>query len=434
MVEHDGELIGVMATHGLESSGESASWRPDIARYEFDVHFLRDAWDHDVAAEAGAAMLMRWGEAFPDEPLLHRMRTADQPSAQLLDAWGLMEVDRFEENGVELRVDVWLPRGRHPGEVRRVLLPSGIPSPGRWARWRGDWFPYASRDRTSASARLSIDSTRSPGEGWRQYDLPADGWRRYCCEAPLEEIEAIELFGVVATWRGTEIFVNAVAPGGKAFGWAEPSTAAEVGELLEALDAAGHSGSSVEHRLVQVTVDAVELQGFRVSGHEDVFADRPGRADGTSSAVRPWSEDSPSQGVNYRSIPAPEREALARLVSCIAAAAPSGSERIEVVHGHMSSRVSTSMTASVSGEEQPIPADSTMMRCLADLKRAMYIPGRGTWIGVTAIIVPDGCTDIRFNLDNEPDLDGAVPGLYADELYRYPRAAEHIPPWWLADL
>lgn len=240
---------------------------------------------------------------------------------------------------------------------------------------------------------------------------------------------------VAAAWRGVDIALLAVHPDGKASGWAEPSTHEAVTELMEALDAAGHSASLVEYRVMEVVIDAAELHDFRI-GHEADFTDRfRERAGLDSPAGTRQVRESPSQGRNYRYVPAQEREALAHLLTHVTDLAPHSSERIEIAHTQVSSTSSTSMTALVAGDERPVRPDSTLLQYLAALKRAMYLPGRGTWIGMTASITPDGCTDLRFSHDSEPVLDADVaPGVYAEELYLYPRAAEHIPTWWLADL
>lgn len=376
VIEHEGALFGVVSIIRSRSPQEPPSSPVDAPQHEICFDVRPEAWDRGLAKEALSAVLMQWDRAFPDEGLLHRTSAAGRQAIQLLEDCGFMEVTRGGEDCVEHRVRVRPSQRRSARSIRRVLLPPGARYPGFWAFWRGSWFERTYGSPKDSVVGLVIDSTRTPGKGWRRAELGAEGWYRYYLTVPRAEIEATDRTAVSAMWRGSDIDLLAVGPEGKASGWAEPSTDGGVRELLDELEAAGHSASLVEYRLMQVVVDAAELHDFRVTHHVDLTPEPPGTADRARGAASSRGQESLPQGRSYRTIPEQERGALSRLLAHLTDLAPSDAERIEVAHAQVSSATSTSMTAIVAGVERRLDA----------------------------------------------------------ELYRYPRAAEHIPQWWLADL
>ena len=64
----------------------------------------------------------------------------------------------------------------------------------------------------------------------------------------------------------------------------------------------------------------------------------------------------------------------------------------------------------------------------------MYRPDIGTWLSVRISISADGSVDVDYNYDEPPEWAfGVEPGLYGEELERYPRPMENIPNWMKAD-
>ena len=74
-------------------------------------------------------------------------------------------------------------------------------------------------------------------------------------------------------------------------------------------------------------------------------------------------------------------------------------------------------------------------RLLGDLRRGMYVPGRGTWYTATVVITPPGNHDVDFDYDAEPRFPFAVtPSSFALDLEYFPRDDEAIPTWLGAKL
>ncbi len=68
-------------------------------------------------------------------------------------------------------------------------------------------------------------------------------------------------------------------------------------------------------------------------------------------------------------------------------------------------------------------------RLLGDLRRGMYVPGRGTWYTATVVITPPGNHEVGFDYDGEPRFPFPVtPSSYALDLEYFPRDDDAIPP------
>jgi hypothetical protein len=85
------------------------------------------------------------------------------------------------------------------------------------------------------------------------------------------------------------------------------------------------------------------------------------------------------------------------------------------------------------GEPSARTLTPTLFGLLSELKQAMAVPGRGTWITFELAVSRDGRAATRFDYDGEVDWSpsgGPMGTAYALELERYPRDAESIPSWW----
>jgi hypothetical protein len=60
----------------------------------------------------------------------------------------------------------------------------------------------------------------------------------------------------------------------------------------------------------------------------------------------------------------------------------------------------------------------------------MYRPNSGTWFSMRMAVSAAGSVDASFNYDEFPprSLD-LGPGVYANDLLKYPRDTSHIPLW-----
>ncbi|MGW5127056.1 GNAT family N-acetyltransferase [Streptomyces sp. NPDC004069] len=106
VVDLDGAMIG-MITLDRRDADRPGHVRPDAGEAELGYMFLPDAWGRGYAAEACAAALDWFAEAFPGEPVVLCTQTANKPSMRLAAKLGFTEVERFEEFGAEQWFGVW---------------------------------------------------------------------------------------------------------------------------------------------------------------------------------------------------------------------------------------------------------------------------------------------------------------------------------------
>ncbi|TDQ53743.1 hypothetical protein EV190_103194 [Actinorugispora endophytica] len=67
---------------------------------------------------------------------------------------------------------------------------------------------------------------------------------------------------------------------------------------------------------------------------------------------------------------------------------------------------------------------------LKELRRGMYIPGKGTWFSARYVITRPGNYRVDYNYDEEPAFTiPPVAGSYKLDLQHFPRDDEHIPDW-----
>ncbi|MFE5568357.1 GNAT family N-acetyltransferase [Amycolatopsis japonica] len=108
VVELDGSMIG-MITLDQRDAERPGHVRPDAGETELGYLFLPRAWGRGYAAEACAATLGWFADAFPAEPVVLCTQTANDPSMRLAAKLGFIEVERFEEYGAEQWFGVWRP-------------------------------------------------------------------------------------------------------------------------------------------------------------------------------------------------------------------------------------------------------------------------------------------------------------------------------------
>lgn len=83
--------------------------RPDAGEAELGCMFLPGAWGCGYAAEACAAALGWFADAFPGEPVVLCTQTANDRSMRLAAKPGFTEAQRFEGWGAEQWFGVWSP-------------------------------------------------------------------------------------------------------------------------------------------------------------------------------------------------------------------------------------------------------------------------------------------------------------------------------------
>jgi RimJ/RimL family protein N-acetyltransferase len=109
VVELDGEMIGYIQLLDRRDPERPGHVRPEGGEAELGYMFLPQAWGHGYAAEACAAALDWFAEAFPGEQVVLTTQTANVRSMRLAARLGFAEVERFEEWGAEQWFGVWSP-------------------------------------------------------------------------------------------------------------------------------------------------------------------------------------------------------------------------------------------------------------------------------------------------------------------------------------
>ena len=93
----------------------------------------------------------------------------------------------------------------------------------------------------------------------------------------------------------------------------------------------------------------------------------------------------------------------------------------------------TQLTATVTddaGTRHGNPPEDCGMVVLK-LRKAMYVPGAGTWFSMHAKVERPGRMEATFDSEAEPtwNLTQAGPGDYVRELMRFPRDPDKTPAW-----
>ncbi|MCM2388344.1 GNAT family N-acetyltransferase [Streptomyces albipurpureus] len=106
VIEHDASMIGMVKLDRIDAEGQGHA-RPETGQAELGYLFLPQAWGHGFGAEACAAALDWFADAFPGEPVVLRTQTANKRSMRLAAKLGFTEVELFEAYGAEQWLGVW---------------------------------------------------------------------------------------------------------------------------------------------------------------------------------------------------------------------------------------------------------------------------------------------------------------------------------------
>ncbi|MFE7041076.1 GNAT family N-acetyltransferase [Streptomyces atratus] len=106
VIDLDGAMIG-MITLDRRDAERPGHVRPDAGEVDLGYMFLPEAWGCGYAAEACAAALEWFADAFPSEPVVLCTRTANDRAMRLAARLGFTEVERFDEYGAEQWFGVW---------------------------------------------------------------------------------------------------------------------------------------------------------------------------------------------------------------------------------------------------------------------------------------------------------------------------------------
>ncbi|MGW0751957.1 GNAT family N-acetyltransferase [Streptomyces sp. NPDC002587] len=106
VIDVDGAMIGTVSLdrRDAERPGHVLA---DAREAELGYMFLPEAWGCGYAAEACAAALDWFADAFPGEPVVLCTQTANDRAMRLAVKLGFTEVERFEEFGAEQWFGVW---------------------------------------------------------------------------------------------------------------------------------------------------------------------------------------------------------------------------------------------------------------------------------------------------------------------------------------
>jgi RimJ/RimL family protein N-acetyltransferase len=106
VIDLDGAMVG-MVTLDRRDAERRSRVRPNGGETELGYMFLPAAWGQGYAAEACAAALDWFADAFPGEPVVLCTQTANDRAMRLAAKLGFTEVERFEEYGAEQWFGVW---------------------------------------------------------------------------------------------------------------------------------------------------------------------------------------------------------------------------------------------------------------------------------------------------------------------------------------
>lgn len=82
------------------------------------------------------------------------------------------------------------------------------------------------------------------------------------------------------------------------------------------------------------------------------------------------------------------------------------------------------------GTVVPLAPPAEVWELFGRLRAGMYQPDRGTWVSALYRLQRPSSYSVDFNGDYEPAwTTSPAPANLADEMRRYPRAAENVPPW-----
>ncbi|SMC83426.1 hypothetical protein [Janibacter indicus] len=114
--------------------------------------------------------------------------------------------------------------------------------------------------------------------------------------------------------------------------------------------------------------------------------------------------------------------------------APSGWTRIQIEVSSLDGVTVFDSLADLPSAPKPVryfPDEATFLS--ADLPKAMYQPGKGTWFSMECTVEPSGEYHFTFNYDQPVVFDDREPtdDTWMNDLRRYPRDWDNIPDWHL---
>ncbi|MEE1753086.1 GNAT family N-acetyltransferase [Streptomyces sp. SP18CS02] len=124
VIDLDGAMIGMITLDRREAE-RPGHVRPEAGEAELGYMLLPEAWGRGYAAEACAAVLGRFADTLPGEPVVLCTRTANGRAMRLAAKLGFTEVERFQEYGAEQWFGVWSSVTPSSAEPARILGPRG---------------------------------------------------------------------------------------------------------------------------------------------------------------------------------------------------------------------------------------------------------------------------------------------------------------------
>ncbi|MCG3750770.1 hypothetical protein [Amycolatopsis sp. Poz14] len=145
----------------------------------------------------------------------------------------------------------------------------------------------------------------------------------------------------------------------------------------------------------------------------------------------PAEESRPSE-------PAPRdpEQLLGEISTALVAAAPQGWQQIVFDFMTLGRHANLACGARMAdGSTQQVPVARELSKPLAELRRAKYVQGRGTWYTLSLVIDPPSNYLASFDEDDEPAFHTPPrPEDYALDQELYPREEDYLPLWFSARL
>ncbi len=145
----------------------------------------------------------------------------------------------------------------------------------------------------------------------------------------------------------------------------------------------------------------------------------------------PAEESRPSE-------PAPKdpEQLLGEISTALVAAAPQGWQQIVFDFMTLGRHANLACGARMAdGSTQQVPVARELSKPLAELRRAKYVQGRGTWYTLSLVIDPPSNYRASFDEDDEPAFHTPPrPEDYTLDQELYPREEDYLPLWFSARL
>ncbi|AUI49785.1 hypothetical protein [Arthrobacter crystallopoietes] len=315
-----------------------------------------------------------------------------------------------------------------PYKVRTTIdSPYGVPYPGQWALWQGGWYEAQTYSDKERLILLRCETESAPGDGWQETAAGCGSARSFTRGVPFEDLEAYEEFKINAHWRGYGFSLMRIGADEFALGWAgeRDGSALARGQLMAELKQSGYWHHQIDQSTVEAVVPVAELTAFQMVRHRNLMDALKGKS--LSKQVEAGTSVSVTSGITGQGI-------VSQIVSLVVSSQKPGWDRIEIWWAEAAGFGSSSIDVVAGGETTSPCTSEEVLDLLEELKDSMYRPDIGTWLSVRISISADGSVDIDYNYDEPPEWAfGVEPGLYGEELERYPRPMENIPNWMMAD-